>query len=87
MNHSQREPAKPRHPALTGAVDAASLAVFRMAFGLLMFFESLAYLFKGWVRELDRLPKIISETRTKDWYDRLNRSSWAHLPSTSAARS
>ena len=23
---------------------------------------------------LDRLPKIISETRTKDWYDCLNRS-------------
>lgn len=29
---------------------------------------------------LDPLPKIISETRTKDWYDRLNRPTLANRP-------
>jgi hypothetical protein len=38
--------------ALSHPVDAASLAVFRMAFGVLMFFESVIYLKRGWVREL-----------------------------------
>jgi hypothetical protein len=39
-----------RHPAIAGPVDAASLAVFRIAFGLLMLVESLVYLKNGWVR-------------------------------------
>lgn len=67
MNHSRREPGTSRHPALTGAVDAASLAVFRMAFGLLMFVESLDYLFKGWVRELYVSPEFHFTFPCFDW--------------------
>jgi vitamin K-dependent gamma-carboxylase len=42
----------PGEKGLFSAVDAASLAVLRMAFGVLMFCEALLYLKRGWVRAL-----------------------------------
>lgn len=44
--------------AASRPVDPASLAVFRIAFGLLMFVESVVYLGKGWVRELYIEPEF-----------------------------
>ena len=45
-----------RHPAVNGPVDGASLAVFRIGFGLLMFVESVVYLWNGWARDLYVAP-------------------------------
>lgn len=44
--------------AASRPVDPASLAMFRIAFGLLMFVESVVYLGKGWVRELYIEPEF-----------------------------
>jgi vitamin K-dependent gamma-carboxylase len=56
-----------RHPVLTVPVDAASLAVFRIAFGLLMLVESLVYLKNGWVRELYVSPEFHFTFLGFDW--------------------
>ncbi|MEK7954262.1 HTTM domain-containing protein [Luteolibacter soli] len=48
-------------------VDGASLAVFRMAFGLLMFFEAVVYLKKGYVRALYIEPKFHFTYLGFDW--------------------
>lgn len=44
--------------AVSRPADPASLAVFRIAFGLLMFLECAVYLGKGWVRELYIEPEF-----------------------------
>lgn len=48
-------------------VDGASLAVFRLAFGLLMFFEAVVYLKKGLVRGLFIEPKFHFTYLGFDW--------------------
>ncbi len=48
-------------------VDGASLAVFRLAFGLLMFFEAVVYLKRGWVRALFIEPKFHFTYLGFDW--------------------
>ncbi|WP_264487036.1 HTTM domain-containing protein [Luteolibacter arcticus] len=48
-------------------VDGASLAVFRIAFGLLMFFEAVVYLKKGWVRGLCIDPEFHFTFLGFDW--------------------
>ena len=67
MNDSRRDPATPWHQSASRPVDAASLAVFRMAFGLLMFFESVVYLTNGWVRELYGSPEFHFTFPGFDW--------------------
>jgi hypothetical protein len=56
-----------RHPAIAGPVDAASLAVFRIAFGLLMLVESVVYLRNGWVRAVYVDPKFHFTFPGFDW--------------------
>jgi vitamin K-dependent gamma-carboxylase len=67
MKGTSRDSAIVNHPALPAPVDAASLAVFRMAFGLLMFVESIVYLKNGWVRELYVAPEFHFTFLGFDW--------------------
>ncbi|MCW1886335.1 HTTM domain-containing protein [Luteolibacter flavescens] len=48
-------------------VDGASLAVFRIAFGLLMFFDAVVYLKRGWVRALYIDPAFHFSYLGFDW--------------------
>jgi len=63
----QRDESPRRAAPVMREVDAASLAVFRIAFGLLMFVESVVYLKKGWVRELYVAPEFHFTFPGFDW--------------------
>jgi len=67
MKSRIRDSFLPRLAPLKEPVDAASLAVFRMAFGLLMLVESIIYLKSGWVRELYVSPEYHFTFLGFDW--------------------
>ena len=55
------------HNALRKPVSIAPLAVFRIAFGFIMFFSAIRFVAKGWVRDLYIEPQFFFSYRGMEW--------------------